>query len=83
MTNVRLLRITVVAEPFEGFQMDAYGCAPNPTTQVSLSRGCARVLMILPASPTFYSRIRTVEAGPVELRAERLVGPGAHRRAST
>jgi sulfane dehydrogenase subunit SoxC len=70
MTSVKwLLGISAVAEPFEGFQMDAYRLRAEPDDAgVPVTRMRPRALMIPPGFPDFYSRIRTVEAGPVELR---------------
>ena len=70
MTSVKWLRrIRAVAEPFEGFQMDAYRLRARPEDPgLPVTRMRPRALMIPPGFPDFFSRARTVEAGPVELR---------------
>jgi sulfane dehydrogenase subunit SoxC len=70
MTSVKwLCRVSAVAEPFEGFQMDAYRLRAEPEDAgVPVTRMRPRALMIPPGFPDFFSRARTVEAGSVELR---------------
>ncbi|MEP6476808.1 MAG: sulfite oxidase [Actinomycetota bacterium] len=69
MTSVKWLRrITAVAEPFAGFQQDAYRLRQHeddPGTPVS--RIEPRALMIPPGFPEFLSRTRIVDAGPCRL----------------
>jgi sulfane dehydrogenase subunit SoxC len=79
MTSVKWLRrITAIAEPFEGFQMDAYRLRAEPQDAgVPVTRMQPRALMIPPGSPDFFSRVRTVEAGPVELRGRAWSGEGS------
>ena len=69
MTNVKWLRqITVSAEPFDGFQMDAYRVRRNAEDQgVPVTRMQPRALMIPPGFPDFFERTRTVESGVVRL----------------
>ncbi len=65
MTSVKwLTTITPVAEPFEGFQMDAYRvrqALEDPGTPVT--RMQPRSLMVPPGFPDFFTRIRHVEPG--------------------
>jgi len=82
MTSVKwLTRITAVAEPFEGFQMDAYrlrqreGAPGTPVTRIR-----PRALMVPPGFPDFFSRARTVEAGRCELRGRAWSGRGTVER---
>jgi len=69
MTNVKWLRrIWAVAEPFEGFQMEAYRLrrdADDPGTPVT--RMQPRALMVPPGIPEFLGRHRVVDAGPCAL----------------
>jgi DMSO/TMAO reductase YedYZ molybdopterin-dependent catalytic subunit len=78
MTSVKWLnRITAVAEPFEGFQMDAYRLrtsADDPGTPVARMR--PRALMIPPGIPEFLSRRRLVPVGRCELRGRAWSGHG-------
>jgi sulfane dehydrogenase subunit SoxC len=70
MTNVKwLTRITVLEEPFAGFQnavgyrmYDADGTAGEPVTRM-----LPRSLMVPPGVPDFMTRERHLEAGPVTL----------------
>jgi len=67
MTNVKWLsRITVIGEPFTGFQQArGYHLRQDPDEQgVPLSRMAPRALMVPPGIPDFMSRKRTVAAGP-------------------
>ncbi|MFC5997051.1 sulfite oxidase [Pseudonocardia hispaniensis] len=71
MGNVKWLsRITVVDEPFQGYQQShAYRIrrhADEPGIPVSRIR--PRALMIPPGIPDFYTRERTVAAGPTTLQ---------------
>jgi DMSO/TMAO reductase YedYZ molybdopterin-dependent catalytic subunit len=67
MAHVKWLRrITVVAEPFDGFQMRAYrlrDSADDPG--VPLTRIEPRALLIPPGFPDFMSRRRVVRSGDV------------------
>jgi DMSO/TMAO reductase YedYZ molybdopterin-dependent catalytic subunit len=78
MTSVKWLRtIEAVAEPFEGFQMDAYRIrdeADEPGEPVTYLR--PRALMIPPGFPDFPGRLRYVEAGPTEIRGRAWSGSG-------
>jgi len=78
MTNVKWLRqIRVTAEPFTGFQMDAYRSrrdADDPGEPVTRMR--PRALVIPPGFPDFFERTRTVEAGEVLLRGRAWSGRG-------
>lgn len=69
MTSVKwLTRITAVAEPFDGFQMDAYRMREDPDDPgVPVTRMQPRALMIPPGIPDFLTRERLVDAGPIEL----------------
>jgi DMSO/TMAO reductase YedYZ molybdopterin-dependent catalytic subunit len=70
MTNVKwLTRITVLAEPFTGYQQ-ARGYRLRQTDEEEgepLSRIYPRALMVPPGIPDFMTRERTVRAGPVEI----------------
>jgi sulfane dehydrogenase subunit SoxC len=80
MQNVKWLqRITVLEEPFEGFQnavayrmYDADGTPGEPVTRM-----LPRSLMVPPGVPDFLTRERHVEAGPVELRGRAWSGFGS------
>jgi DMSO/TMAO reductase YedYZ molybdopterin-dependent catalytic subunit len=69
MTSVKWLsRITVVAEPFDGFQMDAYRMRNEPDEAgVPVTRMQPRALMVPPGIPDFLSRERLVDPGRHEL----------------
>ena len=69
MTSVKWLRrITAVAEPFEGYQMDAYRLRQEPGDPgVAATRMLPRALMVPPGFPDFFERTRTVDAGIVRL----------------
>jgi sulfane dehydrogenase subunit SoxC len=70
MTSVKWLeRITVVAEPFEGYQQSsAYRFRRREDDEGEpLSRMDARALMVPPGIPDFHTRLRFVEAGPCRL----------------
>lgn len=79
MTSVKwLTRVTAVAQPFEGFQMDAYRVredADDPGTPVT--RMLPRALMIPPGIPDFLTRERLVDAGPQEITGRAWSGWGA------
>jgi len=70
MTNVKWLsRITVVDEPFAGYQQArGYHLRQDPDeTGVPVSRMVPRSLMVPPGIPDFMTRQRTVSAGVVDL----------------
>jgi DMSO/TMAO reductase YedYZ molybdopterin-dependent catalytic subunit len=69
MTSVKWLsRITAVAEPFDGFQMDAYRMRNEPDEAgVPVTRMQPRALMVPPGIPDFLSRERLVDPGRHEL----------------
>jgi sulfane dehydrogenase subunit SoxC len=69
MAHVKWLRkITVVAEPFEGFQMRAYRLRDTPDEPgVPLTRIEPRALLVPPGFPDFMSRRRVVRSGPVRI----------------
>ncbi|HEU4356743.1 MAG TPA: sulfite oxidase [Actinomycetota bacterium] len=78
MTSVKWLRrITVVAEPFEGYQMEAYRMRDDPDDPgVPVTRMQPRALMIPPGIPDFLTRERLVDAGPVEVSGRAWSGWG-------
>jgi len=78
MTSVKWLRrIDAVAEPFEGYQMDAYRLRQAPDDPgVPVTRMQPRALMIPPGFPEFFERVRTVEAGPQVLEGRAWSGWG-------
>ena len=80
MAHVKWLRkITVAAEPFDGFQMRAYRLRDTPEEPgVPLTRIEPRALLVPPGFPDFMSRRRVVKSGPVRSR----VGPGRAGRRS-
>ena len=67
MAHVKWLRrITVVAEPFDGFQMRAYRFRDSPVDPgIPLTRIEPRALLIPPGFPDFMSRQRVVRSGDV------------------
>jgi sulfane dehydrogenase subunit SoxC len=80
MQNVKwLTRITVLEEPFEGYQnavsyrlYDEHGEPGEPVTRM-----LPRSLMIPPGVPEFLTRERRLEPGPVTLRGRAWSGQGA------
>jgi sulfane dehydrogenase subunit SoxC len=78
MTSVKWLRtIEAVAEPFAGFQMDAYRIRDDPDDPgetVTYLR--PRALMIPPGVPDFPGRLRYVDAGSTEIRGRAWSGAG-------
>ena len=83
MTSVKWLkRITVVAEPFEGYQQAvAYRFATSeddPGRPVSRMR--PRSLMVPPGIPDFFTRERRLAAGPCALHGRAWSGRGAIER---
>ena len=67
MAHVKWLRrITIVAEPFDGFQMRAYRFRDSPGEPgIPLTRIEPRALLIPPGFPDFMSRARVVRSGDV------------------
>jgi DMSO/TMAO reductase YedYZ molybdopterin-dependent catalytic subunit len=67
MAHVKWLRrITVVAKPFDGFQMQAYRFRDSPDDPgIPLTRIEPRALLIPPGFPDFMSRRRVVRSGNV------------------
>jgi sulfane dehydrogenase subunit SoxC len=83
MQNVKwLCRITVLDEPFGGFQNSVayrmYG--PDGEPGEPLRRMLPRSLMVPPGVPDFMTRERHLEAGPVELRGRAWSGHGPIER---
>ncbi len=83
VASVKWLRaIEAVAKPFEGFQMlRAYRdtqSAHDPGQPMTLMR--PRALMVPPGVPDFATRVRVLEAGPVELQGRAWVGRGRIER---
>jgi hypothetical protein len=83
MTQVKWLRrITVVTEPFEGFQQAiAYRFSTSedePGRPVTRMR--PRSLMVPPGIPDFFTRERRLDAGPCTLRGRAWSGRGAIER---
>jgi sulfane dehydrogenase subunit SoxC len=83
MTNVKwLTRITVLEEPFTGFQnavgyrmYGADGVAGEPVTRMA-----PRSLMVPPGVPDFFTRERHLEPGPVTLTGRAWSGHGPIER---
>lgn len=83
MTNVKwLTQITVVDEPFEGYQqMHSYRWRTDPADLGQpLTRMRPRALMVPPGVPDFFTRQRTVAPGAVELEGRAWSGSGPIRR---
>ena len=82
MTSVKwLARITAVAEPFEGYQMDAYRIKQAPEESgMPVTRIQPRALMIPPGIPEFLSSVRRFDAGRCTLRGRAWSGWGAIAR---
>jgi sulfane dehydrogenase subunit SoxC len=83
MTNVKwLTRITVLEEPFSGFQNAVayrmYGADGEPGEPVT--RMLPRSLLVPPGVPDFMTRVRHVEAGPVTLTGRAWSGLGEIER---
>ena len=78
MTSVKWLRaITAVAEPFEGYQMWAYRLRQDEDDEgTAVTRMAPRALMIPPGFPEFFTRSRTLDAGPVVLEGRAWSGWG-------
>jgi len=69
MAHVKWLRrITLVAQPFDGFQMRAYRLRDTPDEPgVPVTRIAPRALLVPPGFPDFMSRRRVVRSGPVRI----------------
>jgi sulfane dehydrogenase subunit SoxC len=82
MTSVKWLRsITVVAEPFDGFQMWAYRLRQHEEEEgTPVTRMMPRALMIPPGFPDFFTRKRTVDAGVITLEGRAWSGWGSVTR---
>jgi DMSO/TMAO reductase YedYZ molybdopterin-dependent catalytic subunit len=82
MTSVKwLTRITAVADPFDGFQMQAYVLkADDDDPGVRITRMQPRALMVPPGFPDFLTRVRTVDAGRVDLQGRAWSGWGPIER---
>ena len=83
MTHVKWLRsITVVDEPFRGWQQDvAYHLRESEDEQGQpVTRILPRSLMVPPGIPEFLSRTRLVAAGPSVLEGRAWSGHGAVER---
>jgi DMSO/TMAO reductase YedYZ molybdopterin-dependent catalytic subunit len=79
MAHVKWLReITLVAEPFTGFQQSvAYRYRQTPEEPGEpVTRIAPRALMVPPGFPDFMSRVRIVRPGPVELQGRAWSGYG-------
>jgi DMSO/TMAO reductase YedYZ molybdopterin-dependent catalytic subunit len=78
MAHVKWLRrITVVAEPFDGFQMRAYRLRDSPDDPgIPLTRMEPRALLIPPGYPDFMSRRRFVRSGEVLIEGRAWSGWG-------
>ena len=80
MTHVKWLeRITVLSEPFEGYQqaMQYREKQSEDDPGIPVERMLPRSLMIPPGIPDFPDRKRFLEPGPVRPRRPRLVGARA------
>ena len=85
MTNVKWLSaITVVREPFTGYQQSwSYRTRQDPSeVGVPLSRIAPHALMLPPGIPDFFTRDRVLDCRSVPVDRPRLVGrrPGRWRR---
>jgi sulfane dehydrogenase subunit SoxC len=83
MTSVKWLsRITVLAEPFEGYQMArSYRFRTDPDERGDpLTRIPPRSLMAPPGIPEFLTRARVVDAGTLTVRGRAWSGLGAIER---
>jgi sulfane dehydrogenase subunit SoxC len=83
MTHVKWLQsITVVTEPFKGWQQDvAYRLRSSEEEHgEAVTRMLPRALMVPPGFPDFLSRVRFVDAGPVLLTGRAWSGWGPVER---
>jgi DMSO/TMAO reductase YedYZ molybdopterin-dependent catalytic subunit len=71
MTNVKwLARIELVDRPFEGYQqVSGYRMRSDPEEPGEpVERMAPRALMVPPGAPEFFTRVRTLRAGPAVLQ---------------
>jgi DMSO/TMAO reductase YedYZ molybdopterin-dependent catalytic subunit len=82
MTSVKWLTgIEAVDEPFDGFQQWAYRLRQREEDEgVPVTRMEPRALVVPPGFPDFFTRTRTVDAGPVELEGRAWSGSGGIAR---
>ncbi len=83
MANVKWLdRITVLEEPFEGYQqVHGYRLRQDPEEPgVPVSRMLPRSLMVPPGIPDFATRVRNLATGPCRLRGRAWSGHGPIER---
>ncbi len=78
MASVKWLRaVTVVDEPFEGFQHRAYRVRSGPDDEgVAVTRIEPRALLVPPGFPDFMTRDRVTRPGPVPLEGRAWSGWG-------
>ena len=78
MTSVKwLTRITAVAEPFEGYQMDAYRIRSAPEDAgVPVTRMLPRALLVPPGIPDFFTRTRYLDPSVCTLEGRAWSGWG-------
>lgn len=78
MCSVKWLRrITVVAEPFDGFQLAAYQLRQDPDGPgTPVTRKAVRALMVPPGFSDFPARGRFLDAGPCRLVGRAWSGSG-------
>jgi len=84
MTSVKWLRrITVLTEPFEGYQnVRGYRTRSEPDEPGEpITRILPRSLMVPPGFPEFFTRTRIVDAGPLRLTGRAWSGLGPIGRA--
>jgi sulfane dehydrogenase subunit SoxC len=77
MTNVKwLARIELVDRPFEGYQqVSGYRMRADPEEPGEpVQRMAPRALMAPPGSPEFFTRVRTLRAGPTVLQGRAWAG---------
>ena len=82
MTNVKwLARIELVDRPFEGYQqVSGYRMRTDPEEPGEpVQRMAPRALMAPPGVPEFFTRVRTLRAGPTVLQGRAWSGRGADR----
>ena len=83
MTSVKWLTgIEVVTEPFEGYQQHEAYRFQRDDDEVGdpVSRIQVRALMIPPGIPDFFTRVRVVDAGRIEVRGRAWAGGGGVAR---
>jgi sulfane dehydrogenase subunit SoxC len=81
MAHVKwLVRISVVDQPFDGFQMRAYRLRQDPDDSgAPVTRIEPRALLVPPGFPDFMSRTRVLPAGPTTVEGRAWSGWGAVR----